>query len=192
MENIKLIWNITHVRVIFYNVFSPACGHRCPESSQETGAPRRCWSRCRSNLCTAPPAVKAGSGHISCAQLSVYVYVHTVCPQFFCFVFVQFPLSMCGRALRASTLPFSGRTIDWEWLSGCLASCCGPELRDWASALLNAIVLRVSEEAASCMLFTGVKGQGQMFGSVVKDGTNKQGKGKSIIYCVLPIVIYIR
>lgn len=38
------------------------------------------------------------------------------------------------------------------------------ELEDWPSALLSAIVLRVSEEAARCMLFTGVKG----FASVVE------------------------
>lgn len=54
------------------------------------------------------------------------------------------------------TLPFSGRTIDWEWQSCCLASYS--ELQDWPSVLLSVIVLRVSEEVARCMLFTGVKG----------------------------------
>lgn len=70
-------------------------------------------------------------------------------------------MTLCVYAPEKNTLPFSGRIIDWEWLSCCLTSCRGPELSDWASALLNAIVFRASEEAARCMLFTGVKGQGQ-------------------------------
>lgn len=45
-------------------------------------------------------------------------------------------------------------------------------------------MLRLSEEAARCMLFKGVKGQGQMFESVMEGGKDKQGKGKSLIYCV--------
>lgn len=71
--------------------------------------------------------------------------------------------------------------MDWEWLSCCLASCRGAELRHWASVLPNATVPRVSEETARCM-FCRVKGYGEMSDEV---GQDKQGKGQAVIHCVL-------
>lgn len=159
---------------------SPVCSHRCLESSLKTEAPRRCWSHYRSNLCTAAPAERQEVDIISCVCVPVKCFPLFM---FICCVSSQF-MSWCVCALWVSTLPFSGRIIDWEWLSCCLASCRGAELWHWASALLNVIVLMVSDEAARCMLFTGVKGQRRMIGSVVRGGTDKQGRGQSLIYCV--------
>lgn len=55
------------------------CNHRCPESSRETEAPRRCWSCYRSNLCTAGPAERQKAGIIGCVHLSVHMYT-CMCP----------------------------------------------------------------------------------------------------------------
>lgn len=136
--------------------FSPECSHRCLESSQKTEAPRRCWSRYRSDLWTARSAGSQGGEHYW-LDFTLWAFTNTY-------------ISICVSPLhthepvcaRVCTLPFSGRTIDWDWQSSCLASYS--ELEDWPSALLSVIVLRVSEEAARCMLFTGVKG----FASVVE------------------------
>lgn len=176
MHNIKSIYKILYsctgifISKVKSSVFSPVCSHHCLESSQETEAPRRCWLNYRSNLCTAGPAERQEVGIISGVHLSACVYVQ-------CFVWkllnvYAFPLpSACLWLLYTfSTLPFSGRIIDWEWLSCCLTSCRAAEFWHWASALLIDIVLRVSEETARCMLFTGVKGRGQTFGSVVNKG----------------------
>lgn len=166
----NIIYHICNI-YIKRGVDSLGCSHRCLESSEEMEAPQWCWSHCRSSLCCdAGPAERREvnvNGH-------VHFYAHGHLPQCsvsLCSCLSQFPLLfvrlcvklvhdfVCACSLLVSTLPFSGRSIDWEWLSCCLTSCEGAEVWHWASALLNAIVLRVSEEAARCMLFTGVKGQ---------------------------------
>lgn len=115
---------------------SPECSHRCRGSSQETEAPPRCWSRSPRALCTARSAESREEREHYWE--SILVSAKNTREEFL-------------RPLR--TLPFSGRTMDWEWQRCCLTSC---RVRwGWRSPLPSAMVLRVSEEAARCMLFTG-------------------------------------
>ena len=182
------------------------CSPHCPESLQETEVPRRCWSHYRSNLCTAAPAetreASSSSSSSSAAAAAAAadgfncLYVH-LCENWWSWSALP-PLCdnlsiLCTqiRDFCVNTLPFSGRTIDWEWLSCCFTSCW--ELWKWASALLNPIVLRVSEEAARCMLFTGggVKSQGQIFLGQWWKGTDKtRGRDMTVLLCEhAPIVV---
>lgn len=84
------------------------------------------------------------------------------------FVFVS-AAAACAtvRAVRVNTLPFPGRIMDCEWLS------CR-EVESWrlASALLYGVMLKESEEASCCMLFTEMEAQRQMIGLEL-DQTNE-------------------
>lgn len=73
---------------------------------------------------------------------------------FFCVCLLQ------SSAPGASTLPFSGRNMDLEWLRGCRTSCWGSKLWERATVSLSTTVFRVSEERARCMLFTASDGRG--------------------------------
>lgn len=114
----------------------------------------------------------------SSAQLSVCVCAYVLCDNYLLtgisvssFSLSKHFMSLCGACAREANTLLSGRIMDWEWLSCCLTSCRGAESSHWVLVSLNAIVLRVSEEAARCMLFK-VKCSGELW----KGGTYNQRK----------------
>lgn len=121
---------------------SPECSHRCRGSSQETEAPPQCWSRSPRALCTARSAESRGE------REHYWLAFNTFSETLF-----RSPLKTHGKIVPERTLPFSGRNMDWEWQRCSLVSCRARWA--WPSPLPSAMVLRVSEEAARCMLFTG-------------------------------------
>lgn len=76
-------------------------------------APRRCWSLCTSDLCTAGQAERQEVGIIRCVHLSVCVYVRV--PLLSHHVYLHFLLSLCVSKYFTHSL-WASMYVLWRWI----------------------------------------------------------------------------